>query len=269
MNIGVTLPVYHANELHAGFTKQTIESLRSEKHDLHVVVVVNYSTENLYPCKENFKLHDSVKFIEFVDNTQGNHVGAAWNQGIKNLLEKSDYIIVPNNDIIFQPEAVDELVRFAEEHPEFVMWTGSEYTNLRAIKVVKAEDFDESFDEHPHFSCFMIKPGTIEKVGWFDEKLKMAYHEDGDYHYRILLSGNKAAKTNRAKFYHYGSRTIKVDDDIFATNRRTYEENRQYIHKKWNTDFHDKAYHPPEDILKEKDIFKHPFNDKNHDWRYW
>lgn len=267
MQVAVTIPIYHNNELHYDFTKQTVESINTVlgPENTRIYLIVNFSRPEYYPPQF---LSPKIP-LTILDNPKGNHVGSAWNLGIKTALEAGfDYVIVANNDLIFHKNAIDNLINFAEQHKEFILWTMAEWSNLRTIKTVEDSEFEDSFDEHPHFSCFMVNKKLPEIIGWFDENMKMAYFEDGEMHYRILLSGNKAGKTSKARFYHYGSRTISVDDEIFAVNKRTYEENRDYIKKKWNTDFHQKAYHPPEEMLKEKDIYKYPFNDNTKDWRY-
>jgi GT2 family glycosyltransferase len=268
MKVGIASPIYHSNDLHADFTKQTVESIVSEENELKLYLIVNYSIAPYYPTKDSYSLHDSVKSLDILENPLGNHVGGGWNYGIKKALEDGcDYCIVPNNDIIFHPKAIDNLVRFANNHPEFIMWSASEWLDPRTIKNIPEDMMMDVFDDHPHFSCFMVNQKTIDTVGWFDEKLKMAYFEDFDYHYRTLLSGNKAGKTNTSKFYHYGSRTIKVDDELNAKNRRTYEENRSYVKAKWGLDPHDKVYSPPEAMLK--DGYQYPFNNSKKDLKSW
>ena len=267
--IAFVVPVYLANELHYDFTRQTIESIQIAKEyfdDIRIFTCVNFSLPQFVP-----PTFLSAKVpMNVMDNPKGNHVGASWNFGIKTALDQGfDYVIVCNNDIIFHEKAIPNLVKFAQEHQEFILWTASEWENLRKIKTVKEEELGKEFNEHPHFSCFMVNKKTIDIVGWFDENLKVAYFEDQDLHYRILLSGNKAAQTEMARFYHYGSRTIRVDETIALENVRTYEENRKYLKKKWGIDLHAKGYHPPEDILKEENIYKHPFNKEENDWRFW
>ncbi len=260
MRIAVVVPVYHTNELHAEFTKQTLESISTQEHILSTYVIVNYSTSELLPdpSKFNQDLH-----MKVIPNPKGNCVSAAWNLGIKTALaEGNKYVIVTNNDIVWHHKGIDNLVQFAVDHPEFILWTGAEWIDVRTIGGVKEGDVGTSFDEHPHFSCFMVEQRTIDTVGWFDEHLQVAYFEDSDYHTRILLSGNKAGKTASALFYHYGSRTIHVDDELFDKNKSTYEANRNYIKSKWNVDFHGKGFHPPEEILKEPNLYKIPFNDQ-------
>lgn len=269
LKVAIVVPLYHANELHFDFTRQTVESVNiPDEMQGKIFLIDNYSVSPFVPNLDSFRNRYPQVIVK---NPKGNHVGASWNLGIKMSLEEGyDYVVVCNNDIIFHKNCIGNLVNFAQKHQNYILWTAAEWPDLRTIKTVDDAVFDDNFDEHPHFSCFMVDKRLPEIVGWFDENLKVGYFEDGEMHYRILLSKNKAVKVSKARFYHYGSRTISVDDGIFASNRRTYEENRDYIKKKWNVDFHQKAYEPPEKIFEgEKDIYKFPFNDKLKDWRSW
>ena len=221
MRIFLTLPVYHSSDVLFDFTKQTLESIKSEEHDLHILLINNYSLPEFYPAQDKFNLHESVKSFKVIDNPKGNQVPAAWNLGIKTGLtphqngagfEKADYVIVANNDLILHPECIDNLVKFANAHQEFILWSASEWLDRKTLTEAPLEDV---FSEHPHFSFFMVNQKTIDTVGWIDENLKLGYFEDSDFHTRLLLSGNKAGKTEWAKFYHYGSRTIKVDEILY------------------------------------------------------
>lgn len=262
MKIAVTVPVYLSSDVLLDFTKQTLESISSQDHEISIYLIVNYSLPEFYPAKENFILHESIKEFHVLDNPKGNEVGSAWNLGVKTALEAgNEFVAVMNNDLVLHHKCIDNLVAFADQHQEFVLWTASEWIDVRTLAGIKEADLSFDFDEHPHFSLFMVNQKTIDTVGWFDENLKMAYMEDNDMHIRILLSGSKAGKTNSAKFYHYGSRTIKSDDDLYDKNKRSYEDNRQYIWLKWHIDPHGKVFEPPEEIFKE--CYKTPFNNPN------
>ncbi len=265
MRIGIVVPVYLSSDLLFHFTKETVESIKSKNHDLRIYIIVNHAIPLCYPNKNHFYLHRSITEFKVLDNPKGNHVSAAWNFGIQNAFgDACDFAIVANNDLVFHPECIDNLAEFGRNHTEFTLWSAAEWLDLPTLKEAS---LDEVISQHPHFSCFMVDAETIEKVGYFDEKLLMSYYEDSDYHTRVLLSGNKAGKTETAKFYHYGSRTIKVDEELFDRNKRSYEDNREYVSKKWGVDFHGKVYDPPEEILKE--CFKNPFNDPTKTVKDW
>lgn len=269
MQIGITIPIYHTDPAHLEFTKECVNSIRSEEHTLHVLLVVNFSYPELHPDESNFDLDPSISIFETVPNPRGTSVACGWNEGIELLQEACDYVIVANNDIVFNKNAIDQLVAKAEENQDAIMWTASEHANRGSVDNLKIEDLEDNQDEHPHFSCFMINKKTIDTVGFFDENIERAYFEDGDYHLRILLSGNVAYKFNRSKFYHYGSRTIKSDSRLERQNKGSYNRNRKYLEKKWGIDFHGKGWSPPNKIFDEEGLFKHPFNDESNDWRKW
>lgn len=243
MQILVSIPVYASDELHLDFTEETLNSIKSiHKHE--IIIVNNYCKPELLPRLQAM----SQGKAKVINNPKGNALSASWNLGIKyGLINKADYILTINNDIVFHPEAIDNLVKFAAQHKEFVLWTGAEYESLRDLQLFKPT-FE--FDEHPHFSCFLTgrdfnrllaekeKSSQEPYPGYFDENLIPAYFEDADMHNRILRAGFKAAKTASARFYHYGSRTIKVDEELNHNNFRTYENNREYIKRKWGWDPH-------------------------------
>jgi len=261
MKLTLVVPVYLTDSLHQEFTLETIDSVNSS-HPINTLVVVNHASPSFAPFLDEVNTRKSTQVLH---NPRGNILGAAWNQGILSGLESgSDYVLLANNDIVFHPKCIDNLVRFAQSHPDYLLWTASEWSNLRTLKQAT---WDDSHSPHPHFSCFMVNKQTVDTVGWFDENLKVGYFEDNDFHIRILIAGREAHATNTAKFYHYGSRTINVDDNLRQTIKPAYEKNRTYIKKKWGLDIHGKAYSPPEKILDE--IYHHPFNDVKKSLKDW
>lgn len=268
MKIAVTIPIYHSNDKLADFTRQVVESIRSDIHDVSIYLVINHTDPEFHPDRVEYKFGDGVVNFVWAEN-EVNSVSGAWNIGIGMALDEgNDYVLIANNDIVFHRDAIDNLVDFAEKNKDkYILFTASEHDDLDKMMGLKSEELDDAFDEHPHFSCFMISQKTIDIVGWLDEKMQMAYFEDGDYHYRVLLSGNKAAKTNRSKFFHYGSRTIKTDNLLDQANRSSYENNRVYIKNKWGLDLHSRAFSPPEEALEFG--YEHPFNNSNKTLKDW
>ena len=239
MKLLITIPVYISNELHAEFTEITLKSIKTV-HDYEIYLIKNY-------CKPEFEFQLKQLQLDqlcgIITNPKGNSVPASWNLGIQTGIDKhADFIIIPNNDLIFRHDCIDNLIKFAKQHDEFVVWTATEYTDKRTLEIFEPE---EGFDNHPHFSCFMLSPKTIELLkekevgtkepypGLFDENFKMAYFEDGDYHQRILRAGYKGGRIFSALFYHFGSRTIKVDDDVDRMHIQPFEANAKYFESKW------------------------------------
>lgn len=262
MKLSVVIPVYLSDPLHLSFTEETLASLESKEHELEILVVVNYADDRFRTFLKQLSLSKEIRVIE---NPLGNHLAASWNLGIKKGFEAgTEYVLVINNDLVFQPEAIDNLVEFAQKQPELLLWSASEWPELKTIKTAKLNG-EISF--HPHFSAFMVDRKTIKKVGYFDENLGPAYFEDNDYHTRILLAGGKAASTKKARFYHYGSRTTRVDHNLKRQTYHSYKKNREYLLKKWGVDFHGRVFEPPEEVLEL--VYQQPFNNPRKKIKDW
>ncbi len=242
----IGIPVYITNDIHLDFTTKTVQSIFKsdlEGIDLRIILIENY-------CAPEFK--QAILNLGVVrPNPKGNSLPAAWNLAVNEAEKwKDDYVLIINNDILFHPLAIKNLVKFAEEHPEYLIWTSAQHESPLTIDTVTPGD---SFDEHPHFSCFLTSPSALERLwdkevgskepfpGRFDENLHMAYFEDGDMHQRLLFYKFKAAHTASSLFYHYGSRTIGVDEELNMLHFEPYEYNRQYLIKKWGIDFHNQV----------------------------
>jgi GT2 family glycosyltransferase len=258
MRIIISIPIYISNELHAEFTEGTVKSIKTS-HDHEIVLINNFCAPEYLP-----RMKALAKVIPNIDN----NVSLAWNLGINYGIEKkADYILIPNNDLIFRHDAVDNLIKFARFHPEFDIWTAAEYTDFRTLEIHKP---DNNFDEHPHFSCFMVSPKMVELLkqkeegtkeplpGYFDTNYRIAYFEDQDMVQRIYRTGLRAVKTGSALFYHFGSRTIKTDNALNRLNLKNYEDNRQYFKQKWGYDAHE--FCPKEESDRIAKGYKNPFN---------
>lgn len=282
MRILLTAPVYISQDVHYDFIKETIDSIVT-KYEYDVVLVNNY-------IKQGYEQKVKNLCSTLLSNPLGNNVSSAWNEGIKyGLANGFDYVFIINLDIIFNPEAIDNLVAFAEKNGRNKLYTCSEWQNRSTIKAIdivdngealelhtiKSDDVWQYSDEHPHFSCFAVTKEFIEamekyeqglketKPGYFDTNFNKAYFEDQDYHQRILIAKANgvdvnAIKVNSAVFYHYGSRTIKSDEQLELENNINYELNRQYFKTKFGYDSHGQV---PTNDERVKMGYKTPFNE--------
>ena len=252
--IAITFPIYIKNEDHLYFTEKTLDSI-STKHDVKIITVVNYVEPSLE--KQTHDLLDKYD-VEVIKNTT-NNVSGAWNLGIKTAFAHGiDYVLIPNNDIVIHPACIDNLVKFAyDTKDEFVLWSAAQHANLRTLKLAT---IDDSYDNHPGFSFFMVTRDGVNKMikaeegtgepdpGFFDIGYVGAYFEDQDYHQRILRAGFDGGKTASSIYYHFGSRTISVDRELNDLNGKTYEHNRRYFEEKWGYDSHGKGFSNEERI---------------------
>lgn len=184
----------------------------------------------IVPVMKNFKgfaeLMQSVDYPVIpivVSNWEINRgVSWAWNYGISKAIDNNvDLAIVSNDDVVFQPGTIKRLI----SHRELADLVTP--TNIR--------DFPpfEGHDEHPDFSCFMIKPREFAtKFGWFDERFFPAYFEDNDMARRIQVGGGKMRRVGNAAILHRGSVTQNMDGHQ-VVDSVTFEQNRAYYVSKW------------------------------------
>lgn len=248
MKIGVTFPVYITNDQHQKYLDLMTSSIVSSEHDLIVIPVENFVKNP--PI--SYKLPHEPEDIFICKGKQPQTVAGAWNVGIRRAQEaQCDYVLVVNTDIIFKSNMIDRLVEFAKLRNEAVMWTASEYPDPAMLEECPE---DENYSEHPHFSCFLVNPNILDLVGEFDENFIPGYMEDNDYAWRMVQKGLKAYIYGGAKFYHFGSRTIKSDMEAWDSNNKTFPKNQQYFLEKWG--------HPAvNDVERMKEVYyQTPFN---------
>jgi GT2 family glycosyltransferase len=241
------------------YTRNMVSSIRTS-YPFKLIIVDNDSRDGTDRyCQD--------QQIECIRNVPRRGVSASWNQGIRRALADPEcgYIFVPNNDVIFHEKTIDNLIRFLDK-TDYLMATGNNcngHIALEQLKDLNPPDFDEHDlqpitnwrEEGPDFSCFMITPKTIEKVGFFDENFE-AFCEDNDFHYRIWLAGGHARRISTAPYFHYGSMTLAENPGLGVSTARSMP----YFLKKWGT--------TPEQCMDGRG-FKTPFSDPNKTLKDW
>src|SRR5262249_37811048 len=129
--------------------------------------------------------------VEFPHNIG---VSAGWNQGLENLFGYGgQHVLVVGNETIFGPWAYRWLLFFNQP---FI--TGVAVDKMEALR--EPHETYYGLDPHPDFSCFLIRRECWEKVGPFDESMKL-YASDCDYHVRAHKAGVPLYKVC-VPFYH-------------------------------------------------------------------
>ena len=259
MKIAITAAIYVTNEEHKKYLDLTTKSILSEKHNIVWLPCENYVNPVLAPLTYSFNQEpDEIRVLQ---PTGQQSVSQAWNKGIEEGCKAGcDYILAINTDVVFKINAIDRLVDFAETNTEAVLWTMTECSDLATLESCKE---DEGLSEHPNFSCFMVKSDFFKYVGKFDENFTPAYCEDGDMHARIILAGLKAYAYCGARFFHYGSQTIKSDKDLLSKNAQTYPKCQLYFLEKW-------GHTMVNGVEQMKDsYFEHPYNEADKPLSYW
>lgn len=195
MNIGIpTLNRYDKLE-------QCLKSIERSSIVAKVTIVDNGGKFDLSPNLD-FSVHTPAKNIG---------VAASWNFLLQTV---SEPLIICNDDIEFGVDDIQAFYNFYQTPDAGVLYTNNvDFLNM--------------------FSCFMVRPTTIEKIGYFDETFYPAYFEDCDYFRRMVLGGIswQAVTTN---IIHTASSTLKgYNSTQILQHHADFNKNQTYYTEKW------------------------------------
>lgn len=192
-------------------TKRTVDSVSKQNIPTRVHIIDNGSTDGTVEwAKEN-----KILMHAFPSNFG---VSAGWNRGLSCLFSDltCNRVFVINNDVVLPPFFMRELISYPEP---FV--TGIAVDNLETIKELGAR---QPLQPHPDFSAYMIRREAWQKIGYFDDRMKL-YASDTDYHVRGHRLGVGMWKAN-IPYYHERSSTL----------RKASEQDRMAIQTQANQD---------------------------------
>jgi GT2 family glycosyltransferase len=184
-------------------TKKCVESVRRQSVDTLILPIDNGSTDGTY---EWLQANDCVGY-GFPGNEGVSH---GWNYGLNHFWglnpflnddQKWDYVLVINNDTILPTFFYAELLSY---NVSFV--TGYSTEDMKEIGPLFRHE-RKPLVVAPDFSAFLIRREAWEKVGPFDERMKL-YASDNDWAVRAHRAGVPLYRAN-TPFYHERSSTLK------------------------------------------------------------
>lgn len=162
-------------------------------------------------------------------------VAEAWNNGVYNFPD-AKYVLIINDDIVLAPHTIDHMVDVMEENGELAALSATDYRNTEspeAVRTMGEFHVERDLIDAPDFACFMVRVEAFMEIGPFDPNFKKAYFEDDDYVRRIVVNEKwDIRRSQRAMFYHYGSRTQNANGKKEVSNEE-FRENRAYYVSKW------------------------------------
>lgn len=157
---------------------------------------------------------------------QAQGVSKLWNQGLSYLFSSPgiDRVLVINNDVKLRPDTIRVL---SEDGSPFVAAVGvnqpGQFPGGTPTRVRRP---------HPDFSCFLLRRECWERVGKFDESMKI-YCSDLDYHIRMHRAGIEAVSID-LPFWHHVSATLKLaEPDEHMRICRQADLDRVAFRAKW------------------------------------
>lgn len=212
--------------------KCVLSILNSSFQDFDLIVVDNASTDD--SIKRIKKLEKDISFIQNKKNLGGT---GGFNIGLKEVLEKNyKYVMLVDNDVVFDTKAIEVLYKFME---------GNSEVGLAGAKILKMDlpshlqelgakiDFDE-LGVKPYFAgekdglnipeivycdyvpaCTLIaRMDAVKEVGIFPEE-NFIYWDDIEWGYHFNQKGYKVVAYNKAKIWHKGG--ITNSNNTFQT----------------------------------------------------
>jgi GT2 family glycosyltransferase len=254
--VSIVIPVY--NQL--DYTKQCLESLANTVNEIvELIIVDNASSDGTYEYLSNYS-NEKVNFV-LIRNEENQGFPKAVNRGIEET--KGQYVLIANNDIIFNGNWLERMIEVAESDGKIGLVgpisnevsglqrdENAVYNSIEEMKKYAESIIDKNKNQILNFPrlaflCTLIKREVINKIGGLDERFSPGNYEDDDYCLRAQLAGYKAVIAKDVFIHHFGSKSFKADGNQAYKNR--LETNREIFSSKWGG--------TPEDIwLKNKSV---------------
>ena len=196
------------------------------KFSYHIYLIDNNSDQDTKKKLADLGKRD---YITIIYNNTNVGCASAWNQGIQNAIQEYniDYEVVLNNDILLHKYCIDNMIDEIQIG-RFPLVSGFDVCKecAKPFDVLSLNIPEKKFVvDEPEFSCYALDIELLKTLGkrekdfeeypgLFDQKYYPAYFEDNDFHYRLKMAKMRAVKVNTALYYHYGSRTIKENEEI-------------------------------------------------------
>lgn len=171
----------------ANLLKDAIGSVLGQSYqDFELIVVDDHSEEDPKSVVEEFQ-DERISYIRHETN-RGD--AAAKNTGIKNA--RGEYIITLDDDDLFAPWALEELIRQFEKSTEDNLgcvygWSWWVYHKGETLKLLTPQEKGQIFNaalKNQIFTNMLLKREVFDTVGFYDETLESAY--DTDFTLRLV-----------------------------------------------------------------------------------
>lgn len=228
LDLSLCIPTLNAKNL----LRDCLRSIYTNTHRVtfEIIVVDNHSQDGTLEM-----LRDEFPDVRVIANDYNAGYTKPTNQALR--VSTGRYALLLNNDTLILPNALDQLVEFADAHPEIGIVTpkvlnrdGTLQKQCRRGLATPWELFcyfsglAARFPNDPRFagylltyldentahpvaavsgSCMLIRRAVIEQIGLLDERF-FAYQEDTDYCYRAGQAGWQVYYYPGARIIHLG-----------------------------------------------------------------
>ncbi|OYT55954.1 MAG: glycosyl transferase family 2 [Desulfurococcales archaeon ex4484_217_2] len=213
--VSIVVPTYNRREKLARLIRSILEN-DYPKDKLEIIVIDDASSDGTY---ENIKrLFPQVKIIR---NDEEKLLAESRNIGIR--ASRGKYIFVIDDDNVIDKNAIKELIKFMEKHPEVgvagpIMYFLNDPTRIwcAGVKrsywttITKLIGFNtrdngrlkEPYESEDFPNAFIIRRELFGKVGLFNSKIFPIHYDEGDLCQRVRKAGYKVVVVPTVKVWH-------------------------------------------------------------------
>lgn len=212
---------------------------KSNYPNLEIVVVDNGSTDNSVPLIE--EKHKKVILVKAPTN-----LGFASGNNLALKSSSGKYIVLLNGDTEVEPDWLDHLVAFAEEHedvgvltPKVLFFEDKKTLNSAggACDIYGFSPLRGTFDKdsraydtvepvfYGHGAAMFARRSLIDKIGFLDDTY-FIYHEELDFCWRVWLYGYKVYYLPQSVVYHKLQKRLFYSKEKLARRQFLVKKNR-------------------------------------------
>lgn len=224
----IIIPIWNNPE----YTKACIENIMANtKFPYHLILVDNASAAATKNYLEDLKSKEP-SLVTLVRNNENLGFVKAVNQGLK--AATAPYLCILNNDTVPAPGWLENMVRFAEEHPEAGLINpqcGGHGDTPIAEYAKMLEKKRGSYMEMNQCQGFamLLRKELVDKIGYLDESFGIGGFDDTDYSMRAHKAGYRSVAIGDAYVYH----RLHASFDKAGTREEWVRRNKKIYYDKW------------------------------------
>ena len=203
MRRGIVIPTL----CRADMLERCLSSIEAHEPEAEVFIVNNWTHSGIARLLEQYESKPGFTIVRHPENLG---CAGSWNLGLKHFFDAGlDWAVVMNDDAMLTKGAVDRLGAAIEAGSDLVYSSAA-------------------------FACFGIHRRATDAIGWFDENLWPAYHEDEDFLHRLRLRGMKVGFEPDAVVDHANSSSLGYSDLMWFQHRMKLDQKSLiYYGRKW------------------------------------
>jgi len=210
MKLSIIIPTFNnQKEL-----KENLYALyKSDFKDFNITVIDDASTDN---TKE--MIEKNFPKISYIRNKKNQGPAYSRNIGIKQNINKSDYLLFLDSDVEIAKNTIHELYNSIKSKTHIAAATPTVYFfddktkiqySIVDVGLITGINYSKKYERKDQISVsvksmggnFIIKSKILKEIGLFDERYKI-YYEDADIAARIIKAGYKILYVPKAKIWH-------------------------------------------------------------------